>query len=34
MKEKRIIEYGKEVLASDCGFLELRDAVVTLPGTG
>ena len=29
--EKRIIEYRKEVLASYCGVLHLRDAVVTLP---
>ena len=32
-REKRIIEYGKDVLASDCRFLQLGDAVATLPGT-
>ena len=32
MKEMKIIEYLK-VLASDCGFLQLRDTVATLPGT-
>ena len=31
--EKRIIVNGKEVLASHCRFLQLRDAVATLPGT-
>ena len=32
-KKKRIIEYEKEVLASDCGFWQLRDTVATLPDT-
>ena len=30
-KEKRIIKYWKEVLASDCGLLQLGDTVATRP---
>ena len=33
-KKTRIIEYQKEVLVSNCGFLQLRNAVATLLCTG